>query len=197
MRLRFECDNRWDDFEGDSATARRCPECDHMVHNLSAMTRDEARELFRTAESALCVTYSRRGSRVMFAEDLARLESQREGIRQLVRAAAVVAPLLIAGCLDSAKAEAEAPVETLVRFGEEPGAAQHHTHASGERHVNPEYVAYLRDKQLKEAAKKKQAKRSTVDKLGDELDRMMTELFGSEERKFDDAAVVAGGDMMF
>lgn len=186
MKLRFECDQRWADFEGESASVRRCPQCDHMVHNLSAMTRAEARELFRSAESRLCVTYARRGSQVMFAEDLVKLESQRNGVRRLVRAAALVAPLLIAGCLDRPRSDADEPeIEVEVRFGD-AGAASAQSSRSA-------YAAYARAHQQKnDAAERRQENPSFVEKLGDELERMTDELFGEEEQKFDQRAVVAG-----
>lgn len=45
IRLRFRCDLRWDDLEGESAVERRCGECGQDVINLSSLTRPAAERL--------------------------------------------------------------------------------------------------------------------------------------------------------
>ncbi|MGD9690125.1 MAG: hypothetical protein AB7K52_10775 [Phycisphaerales bacterium] len=46
VRIASPCPARWDDMAGDDRT-RHCAQCDLQVHNLSAMTADEAEDLLR------------------------------------------------------------------------------------------------------------------------------------------------------
>jgi hypothetical protein len=54
-RIQSPCHESWDDMTGDDAR-RYCGKCDKHVHNLSAMTEDEARSV--AAQRNVCVRYS-------------------------------------------------------------------------------------------------------------------------------------------
>jgi hypothetical protein len=58
LKLRFECNEDWDAMSGDDR-ARHCGKCDQTVHDLSAMSREEAESLLgERKQGRLCVRYA-------------------------------------------------------------------------------------------------------------------------------------------
>lgn len=128
----------------DKDPTRYCQSCDERVHNLSAMTRRQARRFIAESDDP-CVRYLYREdtNEVLFRDSefvtrhrsaKVQLQSQRRGVRRLLQAAAVAVPLLIAGCDDdpanaeTVEAQATAPA-TSGETGDEagdgvPGAAK-------------------------------------------------------------------------
>ena len=108
------CDVPWDHMTGD-AQRRFCDQCTKHVHNLSELTRTEAEELLATREN-LCVQYSfDTAGEVMFADNTSptwRLHRQKNGLKNLLAAAALITPLALGAC-DSEEPptpEATAPI---------------------------------------------------------------------------------------
>lgn len=87
------CCESWDEMDGD-AVRRHCARCDKDVVNLSMLTEREARTML--AECPPCVRYRfDEAGAVVFAHPQVR--RQRRGLERLLGAAALVAPLLLAG----------------------------------------------------------------------------------------------------
>ena len=96
------CTQSWDAMTGDDKR-RFCGECRLHVHNLSAMTSDEARELVEGADGRLCVRFFRRPDGTVLTQDCVpvRKRLQRRLRRLRVAAAALMGflyPLGLAGC---------------------------------------------------------------------------------------------------
>ncbi len=70
LQLHFSCDEDWESFRGD-AKQRHCDRCAKQVHDLAALTRSEATELFRRPpRGGLCVRYVHDGKgRVLFRSE--------------------------------------------------------------------------------------------------------------------------------
>lgn len=93
MKLRFACDEDWDAMPGDDRR-RRCARCDHDVHDLSAMTGDEAKALLDAAEGRkLCVRYAADDA----GEVIHQPRATRPTDRLLAWAAVAAVPLLAVG----------------------------------------------------------------------------------------------------
>lgn len=132
------CDASFEEMDGDERR-RHCAACDKQVHNLSAMTEAEAKQLLQKRHrDGLCVRYryDPEDGTVQFRDAGAaggapvrsgQLESQRSGLRRLLGAAAVALPLLLGGCdvfeadpVDEPQPRAEAPAPTGGPSAEEP-----------------------------------------------------------------------------
>jgi hypothetical protein len=96
------CTQSWDAMTGD-AKRRYCGECRLHVHNLSAMTSDEAAGLLDNADGRLCVRFFRRPDGTVLTRDCVPVrERLRRRVRRLRVAAAALFgflyPLGLAGC---------------------------------------------------------------------------------------------------
>lgn len=88
------CGASWSAMDGEG-TRRHCGHCDRDVVNLSEMTEREAEEFLEEHE-APCVRYHlTRDGKLVFRHP--QVERQQRGARRLLGAAALVAPLLLAG----------------------------------------------------------------------------------------------------
>lgn len=115
----------------DKKRGRHCWSCNQEVHNLSAMSRDEAEALLERGDD-LCVHYLYRkdNGEVLFRDHellkqsrkTVQLQSQRRGVRRLLKAAAVAVPLLVAGC-DDPSGDREAETEAVAASGEDDAVA--------------------------------------------------------------------------
>jgi len=98
LKINEPCTEDWDAMHESEGAARFCDKCTKDVHNVSNMTRDEARKFLEAhRDSNLCITYryDARSSEVLFTEPGVR--RQRAGLKKLIAAAALLAPLL-GGC---------------------------------------------------------------------------------------------------
>ena len=86
------CTQDWNKMAGDEKR-RFCGECRLHVHDLSAMTRDEAESLLRTAEDRVCVRFYRRPDGRVLTKDCV---TARDRIRRRVRRLRVAAAALLA-----------------------------------------------------------------------------------------------------
>lgn len=70
IRIASPCSARWEDMTGDSPT-RHCAQCDLDVHNLSAMTADEAEAFLRARAGAgrVCARFYRRTDGTILTRD--------------------------------------------------------------------------------------------------------------------------------
>jgi hypothetical protein len=101
------CTASWDDMRGDDRI-RHCAHCKLNVHNLSAMTRDEAEGvLTRLAAGRVCAQFYRRADGTILTQDcpvgLARIRAATR--RALVRVAAIVGLVGAAGIAAAATSE--------------------------------------------------------------------------------------------
>lgn len=128
------CGESWDKMTG-GAEERFCDSCQHEVHDLSAMTKREAEALLQRGGESLCVRYTLRDGEMVFQQEAPqlvgtpRLMAQVSGLNRLVAAAALVVPLLIAGCdAPQAPVEPSAQAPLIIQEGKpvtiEPGAAK-------------------------------------------------------------------------
>ena len=87
------CHARWDDMTGDERT-RHCADCNLKVHNISALSRDDAEAFLRASIGGerLCVRLYRRADGTIITQDcpvgLAKVRAAAR--RALVRAAALI-----------------------------------------------------------------------------------------------------------
>ncbi len=93
------CHARWEDMTGDERT-RHCAECNLRVHNISAMTRDDAEALLRaSAGDRLCIRLYRRTDGTILTQDcpvgLARVRVAAR--RAVAKVAALIGLMGIAG----------------------------------------------------------------------------------------------------
>lgn len=93
------CPARWEDMVGDDRV-RRCEDCKLNVHDLSAMTRDEAEGVLAgLAAGRVCAQFYRRADGTILTKDcpvgLARLRATAR--RALVRVAALIGLVSVAG----------------------------------------------------------------------------------------------------
>jgi len=105
------CTEDWNAMTGD-AKRRFCGSCRLHVHDLSAMTRDEAESLLRTAEGRTCVRFRRRpDGRVVTKDCLTVRDRLRRRARRVRIAAAalfwMVAPWIVPGCSQNSIPEEE------------------------------------------------------------------------------------------
>lgn len=128
------CGESWDKMTG-GAKERFCDACQHEVHDLSAMTKREAEALLERGGESLCVRYTLHDGEMVFQQEAQRivgtprLMAQVSGLNRLVAAAALVVPLLIAGCdAPAGPAEPSAQAPLIIQEGKpvtiEPGAAK-------------------------------------------------------------------------
>lgn len=111
------CDMSWDDLDGAGERRRHCRQCTHDVHNLSAMTPDQAAAFAAKHRGRrVCVhyAYDRRTGRVVLAEPTSEpAEDPLRRLRRWVAAASVAAlPLASAACSEQQQqpmAEAQGP----------------------------------------------------------------------------------------
>jgi hypothetical protein len=82
IRVASPCDASWEAMPGDDRV-RLCPQCARRVYNLAAMSRREAEDLLRQAESRLCVRLYRRADGTVLTGDCP------VGLRRLWRTAAL------------------------------------------------------------------------------------------------------------
>ncbi len=70
LQLQFACEEDWEKFTGDDKR-RQCERCAKNVHDLAALTRSQATELFRRPpRGGLCVRYVHDGKgRVLFRSE--------------------------------------------------------------------------------------------------------------------------------
>ncbi len=102
------CDASWQAMQGDDRR-RHCDHCDRDVVNLSQMTEREA-EAFLADHHAPCVRYHvTADDEIVFRDP--QVTRQQTGARELLGAAALVAPLLVvgAGCEAGAETDADRP----------------------------------------------------------------------------------------
>lgn len=57
LALSFTCGADWSAMKAKGASARLCAECDKIVHDLSAMAEDAARQVLTEQRQGLCVRY--------------------------------------------------------------------------------------------------------------------------------------------
>jgi hypothetical protein len=78
--VREPCPRDWDEMAGDERT-RFCAGCGRHVHNLSAMTRDEAERVVCESAGRLCVRYERLASGAVRTLDYAQPPAAARGWR--------------------------------------------------------------------------------------------------------------------
>ncbi len=135
------CDAAWDEMH-DHGHHRFCDHCTTDVHDLSSLTQDEAMALLEARKDEhLCVRYAHHEGEVFFKDSTSpvwRLSRQLEGAKALLAAAALVVPLLAAGCESEtsntdSNPEAVSPI-TIEENGAslKPGAGLKPTFGGGE-----------------------------------------------------------------
>jgi len=102
------CTQSWEAMTGD-ASRRFCGECRLHVHNLSAMTSDEAQTLLGNADGRLCVRFYRRPDGTVLTQDCVPVRTKlRKRLRRLRVAAAalfgLLSPLGLGACSDGGAA---------------------------------------------------------------------------------------------
>jgi hypothetical protein len=125
------CDADWDEMH-DRGTRRFCDHCTKDVHDLSSLTQAEAMALLeQKRDEHVCVRYAHHDGEVFFKDSSSpvwRLSRQLEGAKALLAAAALVVPMLAAGCDTNAPATDPTPeAVSPITIGEdgaslEPGA---------------------------------------------------------------------------
>jgi hypothetical protein len=125
------CDADWDEMH-DRGTRRFCDHCTKDVHDLSSLTQAEAMALLeQKRDEHVCVRYAHHDGEVFFKDSTSpvwRLSRQLEGAKVLLAAAALVVPMLAAGCDTNAPATDPTPeAVSPITIGEdgasiEPGA---------------------------------------------------------------------------
>lgn len=103
LTLETPCQQRWSQLDGESATKRRCADCQQTVHNLSALSDQQARALLAEhAERGLCVVYvhDQHGQVMHLAPDVTRVfeasapSRQRRGVQRLLASATLALGML-------------------------------------------------------------------------------------------------------
>ena len=156
------CGASWEAMDGEGGR-RRCGHCDRDVVNLSQMTEREAEEFVEEHE-APCVRYHvTRDGKLVFRHP--QVERQQRGVRRLLGAAALVAPLLLAGTgcdLEDGRGDREASAD-------EPSAPAVATEVD---EVSPVETLETSGEYLAEAARKtRQQLRQTNETFGERLDK--------------------------
>jgi hypothetical protein len=155
------CGASWEAMDGEGVR-RRCGHCERDVVNLSQMTEREAREFVEEHE-APCVRYHlTRDGELVFRHP--QVERQQRGVRHLLGAAALVAPLLLAGAgcdVGGDRGDREASAD-------EPSAP---SVAAQVDEVSPVEALETSGEYLAEAARKtRQQLRQTNEAFGEELE---------------------------
>lgn len=113
------CHESWNGMDGDERK-RFCKQCDKHVHNLSGMAQDEAQALLDST-SNLCVLYSSNDQGDVLFRDSSdpqwRLRLQFKGAQRLVQAAALVLPMMLAGCLPQENPQPEVIAPLVMEDG--------------------------------------------------------------------------------
>lgn len=115
IQIANPCSENFDEMSGEGAK-RFCDSCDKHVHNLSDMTREEARKLLRdNKEAGICVVYMfDESNRVRFRDDLnfrRPSKGQLRGLKKLLAAAAMVPVLATLPACDPSTYEEPAAIE--------------------------------------------------------------------------------------
>lgn len=112
LQLKFRCPADWEAMEGDERK-RFCSHCQKHVHNLSAMTRDEAVALVGSGQN-LCVRMERRGDGSTVVKDCPQTRVARDTAARLAGAGlAAGSALALAACGDAGR-----PPEQRATMGE-------------------------------------------------------------------------------
>jgi hypothetical protein len=82
IRIAAPCNVEWDSMQGDDKT-RFCGECKKNVHNLSAMTREEAESFVREQTNEACIRLYRRADDTVLTADCP-VGLRRRRVRKLV-----------------------------------------------------------------------------------------------------------------
>ena len=120
------CHADWQEMDGDSER-RFCDACSKHVHDLSAMTRDEARTFMAANQDGhVCVQYLLDDEdQLIFRDDSTpewKMYWQRDGISRLIAAAALVLPMSLAAACDSPQPSVQPSAETpiVIQDGQAP-----------------------------------------------------------------------------
>ncbi|MCK6447595.1 MAG: hypothetical protein L6Q99_14480 [Planctomycetes bacterium] len=103
-RIQTPCTKRWDELERDAGSGARryCHECRLHVHDGSSLTREQARELVRTATERVCMRFELDDAgEPRFREPQASALDVRATLRRLVRWSASAAVGALAACSGS------------------------------------------------------------------------------------------------
>lgn len=117
LRVASPCPKTWESMDGDHRT-RFCDECKLHVHNVSAMTRSEARALFQSSNGRLCLNgFARPDGELVTQESLAELLELHGAAPERVAAvrAALAAGLTAVALSLAACTESEPPVLGALR----------------------------------------------------------------------------------
>src|SRR5688500_10261308 len=89
ISIPVHCPVSWEGMSGDER-ARFCPTCSQTVHNLSAMTREEAAALVAAEGASACVRFYRRPDGTLVTRDCHDSRTGRRGwgLRRLIWACA-------------------------------------------------------------------------------------------------------------
>ena len=97
LQLNFRCPANWDDMVGDDQK-RFCSHCQKHVHNLSAMTRDEAQALVTSGEN-LCIRMVRRADGTTKVRDCPKVgDARATTVRRVGMGVAASGALALASC---------------------------------------------------------------------------------------------------
>ena len=97
LQLNFRCPANWDEMVGDEQK-RFCSHCQKHVHNLSAMTRDEAQALVTSGEN-LCIRMVRRADGTTKVSDCPKVSDARAAtVRRVGMGVAASGVLALASC---------------------------------------------------------------------------------------------------
>jgi hypothetical protein len=116
VQIASPCPARWEDMAGDERV-RLCAECNLNVHDLSAMSRDEAEGVLATlAEGRVCARFYRRADGTILTQDCpVGLSKARQRMRRAVLRVAMLFGLVgVAGV--AAAATSESPWGARVRL---------------------------------------------------------------------------------
>ena len=123
LEIAKPCHEDWNGME-DRGERRFCGSCVKEVHDLSWLSAEEASELLSGPRGRVCIRYvvDAETDEVLFRDPSSskwRMYRQREGVKALMAAAMVAAPMLLAGCeVEPAPEEATASVISPIEIGE-------------------------------------------------------------------------------
>ncbi len=117
VRIASPCPVRWEDMTG-SDTVRHCAQCNLSVHNLSAMTRDDAESLLASrAEGRLCAGFFRRADGTILTRDCpVGLAAVRARVRRTAARVAAALGLVAAGTVAAATSARESMAPSPLRL---------------------------------------------------------------------------------